>query len=92
MINTLVRIKLELCSFFLPVHRTETTDTEGNKPAGANAISNISAPAPTDRKKLAANFNHEGRASITISYCMSVFDFCSVLFLSHSNTSYPHSK
>ena len=80
MINTLVRIKLELCSFCQPVHRTETTDTERSKPAGANAISDISAPAPTERKKLAANFNTECRASFTISYCVSVFDFCSVLF------------
>ena len=89
MINTLVRIKLELCSFCQPVHRTETTDTERSKPAGANAISNISAPAQTEKKKLAANFNHEGKTSFTISYCV---DVCSVLFLSHSNTCYPHSK
>ena len=32
----------------------------------ANAISDISAPAPTERKKLAANFNNEAKASVIV--------------------------
>ena len=63
-INTLVRIELQLCSLCQPVHRTETTGTEGSKPVGANAISDIPAPAKTERKKLAANFNGESKASL----------------------------
>lgn len=91
LINTLVRIK-QLCSFCPTVHRTETTGTERSKPVGANAISDIPAPAKTERKKLAANFNGESKASFVVSYCVS-FLTCFVLFcfaVSYSNTYYPH--
>ena len=48
---------------------------------GENAITNIPPLAQTERRKLAANFNNESKASFIISYCVSLFDFVSFCLL-----------